>query len=310
MDGGEVRRVTWVCGDQRVLVEEVVDTIRRLLAPSALDYIPLYASESAEGHIWAEANQYPLNPGSNRLVLVRQAEKLTRWDRLQSWMTRTRQLPGVYLLLVSNETDLPYATAGGKRAGLKPHIAAIKAPRGSLVKCSMPNEADALAWVQRRSQLDDAAARHLLTRCGGDLATAAAVCAKLAVFGGRASTATIDAMCTERPAASFVDSLLALNKKQALLAVPDLAEREAAMLIGLLDSRLDLLQALHRIHNSGQSLRDLNGINPFLARQYLPIARHYEPSRCVYRRRVLAVIDDALRSGARDAVWEALVALW
>lgn len=302
--------MTWVCGDQRVLVEEVVDTTRRLLAPSPLDYVPLDASDTDEHHIWSFALQYPLNPGAHRMILIRDAEKLTRWDRLTSWMDSTRQLPGVYLVFVSNETDLPYETAGGKKAGLKAHVAAIKAPRGSLVRCTMPNEADAIAWVRGRARMDEATASLLLTRTGGSLAQVAAVCAKVSLFDGPAGRATIEALCAERPSASFVDNILALDRKAALLRIPDLPDAEAGKVIGLLDSRLDLLASLHRLQVAGYGLRDMTGINPYLARQYLPIARMYDQSRCVHRRRVLAVVDDALRKGARTGVWEALVALW
>lgn len=305
-----MRRVTWVCGDQRVLVEEVVDTTRRLLAPGELDYVALHASDSAERDIWSHAVQYPLDAGANRMILIRDAQKLTRWDRLQRWMAATRQLPGVYLVFVSNESDLPYVMDGGKKAGLKPHAAMIKAPRGSLVKCSTPNEDDAVAWVQRHARMGDDVARHLLDRAGGDLGEVKDVCAKVSLFDGPATVSSVNALCRQRPGESFTDSLLALDKRQALLSIPSLTDSDFAMTIGLLDSRLDLLQALHRIHNSGQSLWESSGINRYLARQYLPLARHYEPSRCVYRRRVLAVVDDVFRRGARDAVWEALVALW
>lgn len=301
--------MTWVCGNQRVLVEEVVDTIRTILAPSELDYQCLYAG-SDETEVWATVRQYPLTPGANRLIVVRDAEKLTRWAQLTSWMATTRQLPGVYLVLVSNDSDLPYITELGRKGGLKPHIAAIKAPRGSLVRCAMPAEDDAVAWVRRRAQMDDATAKFLLTRTGGNLATVAAVCAKINLFDGAAGTATIEALCAEKPSASFVDLLLGLDKKAALLRVPDLPDAEAGKLIGLLDSRLDLLASLHRIQVTGQSLREATGINPYLARLYIGIAKHYDQSRCVYRRRVLAVVDDAFRNGAREGVWEALVALW
>lgn len=277
---------------------------------SDLDYQSFHAGETHERDIWAEAFQYPLIPGSNRLIVIRDAEKLTHWDRLQTWLTHTRQLPGVYLVFVSNETDLPYLMAGGKRAGLKPHVAMIKAPRGSLVRCSMPAEDDAVAWVQRRSQLPESLARYLLVRTGGSLADAAAVCAKISLFDGQIGKTTIDVLARLRPSQSFADTLLRLEKPLALLAAADIEQSETGKVIGLLDSRLDLLQALHRIQVAGQSLRDATGVNPYLARQYIGIARHYDPSRCVYRRRVLAVVDDAFRNGARDGVWEALVALW
>lgn len=305
-DATGVRRATWICGDQRVLVEEVVDTIRAHLGVAELDYVSLSASPTFERDVWAAANQYPLNPGSPRLVLIRDAQKLTRWEQLHRWLARTRQLPGVHLVLVSADADLPTT---GKRT-LAPHAAALKAPRGTLVRASLPAPADLLAWVHRRARIDDTTALYLLERTGGDLALAAAVCAKLSLFAGAAGRTAIDALVAERPATDFTACLLALDKRRALLCIPDLTDAETTRTIGLLDSRLDLLSALHRIQLAGQSYRDAVGINPYLVRAYLPLARHYDPKRCVYRRRVLAVVDDAFRSGARTGVLESLVSLW
>jgi DNA polymerase III delta subunit len=274
VDGGDLRRVTWVCGDQHVLIEEVVDTVKDKLNLSPTDYVSLSLCPTFERDVWAAANQYPLTPGSNRMVLIRDAEKLSRWNQLDAWLTRTRSMPGVYLMFVSNEPDLPTHTQGGKKV-LKPHVAALRAPRGSLVRCTMP-----------------------------------AVCAKLRLFEQAAGAATINALVAEAPAADFTDSLIALDKRTALLSLPGLADAELISLIALLDSRLDLLERLHRIQIAGRSWRDASGVNPFLLRQYMPHARHYDSTSCTRRRRVLAVVDDALRTGARDGVFEALTALW
>lgn len=309
VDKGELRRVTWVAGDQHVLVEEVVDTTKRKLNVGDLDYVSLSHTSTFDRDVWAEANQFPLVPGNNRMILIRDAEKLTRWDQLSLWLTRTRTLPGVYLVFVSNEPDLPMTGNGNKRT-LKPHVAQLRAPRGFLVRCTMPGEADVVAWIRRRSRLDEGCAQHLLTRTGGNLSAAAAVCAKLSLFSSVASTASIDALVTETPAADFTDTLIALDKRRALMTIDGVRQDEHLRTIALLDSRLDLLQKLHRAQNAGQTWRELSGINPYLQRHYLPHARHYDPASCTRRRRVLAVVDDAVRCGARDAVLEALVALW
>jgi S-adenosylmethionine:diacylglycerol 3-amino-3-carboxypropyl transferase len=60
----------------------------------------------------------------------------------------------------------------------------------------------------------------------------------------------------------------------------------------------------------GQTTRNVTGQPVFLVAQYMPAAKHYDPKRCAYSRRVLAVLDDAYRTGARTGVLEALVALW
>lgn len=309
IDAGDLRRVTFAAGDQHILIEEVIDTIKNTLNVTDLDYVSLSNSSTFKRDVWAAANQYALTPGANRMILIRDAEKLSRWDQLTTWLSRTRQLPGVYLVFVSGEADLPSHTVGGKKK-LKEHVAQLKAPRGHLVRCTALSEADACAWVRRRSRLDDDMAQYLLTRTGGNLAAAAAVCAKLALFTQTAGAATIDALVSETPATDLADQLITLDKRTAMNSLTGLDDSSRLKLIAQLDSRLDLLQRMNRIHTAGRNWRDATGVNPFLLRQYMPYARHYDAGSCTRRRAALAVIDDALRNGARDAVMESLVALW
>ena len=291
-------------------MEEIVDATRTTLGVTDLDYLSFTAGSDPERDIWAAANQYPLTPGANRLILVRGAEKLTRWEPLEFWLTNSRKLPNTYLLFIAHELDFPYRIVDGKRTGLKAHVELIKT-RGRIVRCAAPNETDAVAWVRRRAPaLDDATARYLLQRTGGRLMPAAGVCAKLALFSGTVGRVTIDALADEAPAESFTDSLLALKKREALMAAQTLSEPEYPAVFGLLDSRLDTLAGLWRATRLGLSGRDIENTSPYLVRQYLPIAKHYDPKRCVYSRRVLAVCDEALKNGARVGVIEALVALW
>lgn len=309
-DAGERRRVTWVAGDQAVLIEDVVETTRKKLeVASTMNYVSLSFEANYDRTVWAEVNQHPFEPGATRLVVIRDADKLTRWEQLGLWLSRTRSLPGVYLVFVSGETDLP-STGTGNRKQLKPHVAQLKAPRGYLVRCATLNEPDALAWIRQRATVSDEVARHLLTRTGGSLDQAAAVCAKLSLFDQAAGVATIDALVEETPTASFTDSLIAGDKRHALLALGSVRADNYCRAVALLDSRLDVLHKLHRIQIAGRSWRDSTGVNPYLSRQYLPYAKNYDASVCAHRRRVLASIDTVLRTGARQAVMEALVAAW
>lgn len=312
-DRGEVRRVTWLCGDQRVLIEEVVTTIRGLLQVNDLDHVTITASPASVQQIWAAANQYPLTPGANRLIVIRDADTITSWTPLYRWMAATRTLPGVYLLLVSNATDLPHTPAEGRRRGtLAPHVEQIQTKRrlGQTIRCTQPSETDAIAWVRRRCQLDTEIAAYLLGRCRGELSTAAAVCAQLALFDtATLGRATIDQLCPLAPPDSFSDALIAGDKPQALAALAALAEQERGACLALLASRLDLLAALWKATRAGQGAHEITGLPAYLVRQYLPHAKRFDPQRCAYIRQVLAVVDDAHRSGARVGVLEMLVAL-
>lgn len=301
-DKGEVRRVTFVCGDIPVLVNEVVDTVTALVNPDPVERVTVWASETPTADVWDIAGQYPLTPDAARLVIVREAQALKDWSPLGGWLAGARFQPGVHLLFVSDEADLP--NVRGKPAA---HIATLAGRKQAhLVRCTALKPEDAIGWVRRRARVDQDVAHHLLRRLAGDLGAAAQVCAKIALFDGQASRSTVDALCTE-VSDEFVDELIAGRKRQALHALP---ATEPGAAIGLLVRRVDLLGALWRASRAGQSAREITGHPPFLVHRFLTHAKHYDPQRCVYARRVLAVIDDAHRNGARDGVMEALVTLW
>lgn len=304
-DKGEVRRITFVCGDQLVLVEDVVDTIRTLVAASVLDTATFHAGQTPDAFIWDAAFQYPMVRGASRLIIVRDAQQMTDWQPLHAWMGMTRRLPGVHLVFVSTDADLP--RTDGELAA---HIEAMKAPRGHLVRCTAPNETDMVDFVRAQVSMSADTARHLVARTGGDLTAAAWVCRKLALFEHPAGRTAIDALADPGPADQFADSLLADRKPDALMHIPDLDGHELLRVFGLLDSRLDTLAALWRAAVAGQSAREITAVPAFLVRTYQRLATAYSPDRCARNRTVLALLDDVVRGGTHDGVPEALVALW
>lgn len=305
-DRGELRRVTWVCGEQRVLVEEVVDTVRLLVSPGPLDYAALTAGEVTEQEIWAAASLFPV--GGRRLVLIRDAHRLRNFGPLMTWLTHLRELRDVYLMFVSADADLPH-TGTGRAAQPTDYIEAIRPPRGHLVRCSALNPADAVMWLQRKATLDDDTATHLLARTGGDLTAAGAVAAKLALFDGQPSARAIDTLVARAPH-EFTDALIFDRKPDALHAITAVPAKDYPRITGQLDSRLDLLAALWRATRAGLRSREIHGLPQFLVHRYLPAAKLYDPDRLHRARTALAVVDDAVRRGITTGALEALTALW
>jgi DNA polymerase III delta subunit len=311
IDRGDVRRVTWVCGEQRVLVEEVVDTTRKLVDVNELDYLSIRVGEVGQYGMWDVLNQY--TSGARRFIVVRDVEKVTYWEPLEGWLADPR-LASIHVVFVSSDHDVAHTVVDKKKIAAS-HIATLMARRrhAVVVRCGTPNPVDAVAWVRRRAWLfDDSVAHHLLVRVGGDLTAAAGIADKLALFDGdeRISPATVDQLCDQLVTNTFADSLLMLRRRDALTAAQGLSQYEYGKVIGLLDSRLDLLATLNHHIRVGSHPREMAGVPHFLARAYLPIAKHYDSQRCDRSRQVLALVDDALRSGARDGLMEALVALW
>jgi DNA polymerase III delta subunit len=313
-DKGVVKKVTWVCGDQRVLVEEVVSHTRESLAVTESDYELKVAGQDPDKEIWAAANQYPFDPTQNRLVVVRDAEKIKRWAPLETWLENTRTLPTVHLLFVSNESDFPYQldSSGKRTPDLKQHLGWIKG-RGHLVRCAYPNADDVVSWIQRRVSCDQFVAKHLLQRVGGDLGKANNVCRKAQLFSGGLRAEVVDVLCSESPSSDFVDSLVALDKPRAFRAIEALPRDEWSMAIGQLDSRLETLARLNKHLSMNKTLKDLaiaGDVPYFLAEALMPVAKNYDRPRRQRCRRVLAAVDDAYRSGAQDGVLETLVSMW
>lgn len=95
------RRLTYVCGNQAALREEVIDAARVLLDVNDLNFESLSADSDKPHKIWAAINQYPTNFTERRLVLVREADKLTKTEQLADWL-KSRHIPNVHVVMASS----------------------------------------------------------------------------------------------------------------------------------------------------------------------------------------------------------------
>jgi hypothetical protein len=310
-DKGQVAKVTWLCGDQRVLAEEVVEETKRILNASEFDYLPLSAESDPELAVWDSVYQYSLDPEGNRLTLVRQADFIKDWSPLAKWLQDAKFMSSNYLLLVSDHADYP-TTDDLKNPEILPHIELIR-KRGKTVRCSMPSQAEVIAWIKRNSTFTDYSANFLYERCGSDLSAVANVCKKSKLFRADPGSQVISQLSDEYASQSFADSLIYQNKKQALLELPNIPITDYSRVVGQLYSRLDTLYALHKAapnFNTTRELSEATGIKMFLVTKYLQAAKTYDMTKVTNCRNILTVADDALQRNATDGVMELLVSLW
>ncbi len=310
-DKGQVAKVTWLCGDQRILVEEVIEETKKILNVSEFDYLPLSAESDPEMAIWDSAYQYSLDPEGSRLTLVRQADFIKDWSPLEKWLQDSKNLSSNYLLFVSDEADYP-TNSDLKNPEILPHIEMIRR-RGKAVRCSMPSQAEVIAWIKRNSTFSDYSANFLFDRCGSDLAAVANVCKKSKLFKADPGSQVISQLSDEYASQSFADSLIFLNKKQALLELPNIPITDYSRVVGQLYSRLDTLYALHKAgpnFNTTRELAEATSIKLFLVTKYLQAAKSYDVTKVTNCRNTLTVIDDALQRNATDGAMELLVSLW
>lgn len=309
-DKGQVAKVTWVCGDQRVLVEEVVDETKAILQVTEFDYVPLWAESDSELSIWDAVYQFPLEPDAKRLILVRQADKIKNWKPLEKWLQDSKNISSNHLMFVSDEIGYPMSL---EEEPEYPEFFELIRKRGKVVKCSMPNPAEVISWIKRNSTFTDYSASFLFDRCGSDLSAVSNVCKKSKMFKADPGSQVITQLSEEYASQSFSDCLIYLNKKAALLDLPNIPESDYSKIIGQLYSRLDMLQVLHRAapnFNTTRELSEATGLKMFLVSKYVQAAKAYDKTKISNCRNILTVVDDAVQRQATEGAMELLVSLW
>jgi hypothetical protein len=300
--GCPVRRVTWVCGPEQVLADDVAASVRASL-PDA-DRVTVFAGDGAERDIWAACGVIP-PAGQERLVVVHGAQKLRRPGELVPLVKAGKEAAGSYLLLASAEDDFTR-----DKDGLAPHLAALRDSRsGQLIRCVRPKDDDLLDWAARCwPGLGRNAAHRLLTRAGGDLAAVRGAGAKAAA-SGLTDEKYIDVLCEPRPGEEFAEYLIRGDRAAALAAAPG----SPGAAIGLLDSRLGHLAAIREGQQRQLTDRDIAarlGVPRFLIGKYRDAAQSYGPGRVRRCRELLASADAAWRTGADRGIPEVLAANW
>lgn len=314
---GKPPRLTWVCGRELVLAAQVISTTRqqaRSVFPE-LETEVFTAGQVPERDVWAAALAIPY--GGARCVIVREASRLHHLVRnIGEWLDARRELAQCWLILDDTPADdFPRVSKDDKEI-LAPHAALIRdSSLGQLVRCSMPGEDELAAWVTRESSalISDADARFLLGRAGGDLAVVRDVCVKSSVLAGAPSRQALEVLCDERPASEFAEALLRGDRLQAVLAAAAMGREDGGPAIGLLASRLDMLETIRCAQEAGMLPRDIarrTGVAAFLVTAYAGLARQYGDTRLRRLRQLLAVADSAWRGGAREGVPEAVAACW
>jgi DNA polymerase III delta subunit len=312
--GCPVRRITWVCGPEQVLSDDVAATVRAAF-PSG-DRAVYFAGFDVERDIWAACAV--ISPaGQERLVIVHDAGRLRRPHELVPLVKAGREAAGVYLLFSSAEDDFTRVSAPDGGMSLAPHLAAIRDSRnGQLIRCTLPKDDDLLDWAARQwPGLGRNAAHRLLARAGGDLA-AVRDAGNKARASGLADEKYIDVLCEQRPGEEFAELLVAGDRKGALAAARDMPSAGSSgmgAVAGLLDYRLGVLYAIREGQRRGFEARDICGqlgVPRFLLARYRDIAGAYGPDRVRRCRELLAVADSAWRTGASMGVAEVLAANW
>lgn len=299
-----MRRVTWVCGPEPVLVHEVVRSYREQL--SSVPYRALYAeqSENSERALWDELLSFP--PGG-RLAVVYGAEKLAAVH-----MDALAEAAPEFHTTVFVSADRDFARSDGT---LAPHLAVIQASRnGQLIRCNVPSKAEdrvklVASWWPGASR---AFAADLLARCG-TLAAARQACDKGTLAGLDPESASLAYVVRREAVEVYADQIVAGNRKAAVAAARQLTPGEVGQALAQLAWRLDVLGVLRTAQDKGLVPYEVERrfhLDLFVQKRYYPYASSYTHRRRDRCRELLAMADSAWHCGTVDGVAEAVAALW
>ncbi len=315
-----MKQVTWVCGSEVVLVDDVVDTLRGSRELKEWSFQTFSAGTDPEKEIWAALDQHPIDKTA-RLVIVRHAEKLKRTERIELWVKNRTTNPLTSVIFVSAEEVLarvpltPEERKAKVKAELVPHLLAIQG-KGALIECRPFTQATAkhaVTWVESKIKIRRGVAGYLLDRANGNLRLVRDAVRKLRAFDDEVTQQNIELLLSEQPRSTFVDALLSLDKKTALLALNSTPTADYSSILGLLDQRLDVLGDVHdmvmRHMNIGQITAQLGSMG-FLAKELLPVSKAYDAKRRLALRKNLSIADEAVRGGIVVGPLEALVHFW
>ena len=305
----------WLCGHEKILIEDIVQTIKTHLNLPHWNTVPAVLGTIKEREMWSEVEQYPID-NTARLVIVRNAEKIEDKDRIIRLLKERSAHPSTTVIFISNAEALPRIPLEDNKTVLEDHIAVFSGQRGSAVECKPFTEATAkhaVAWVLSKVEMRPGVAAHLLNRSDGNLTLVRDIYTKLSFFPHEATVSTINEILSEQPRENFVDALLALDKKTALQALERMPTSEYSKTLGLLDARLDFAGVVHDMLVARKDEKEIAravGNKGFLVPAVARVAKHYDKTRRINTRQVLKTMDESLQLGSTCGIMEAIVSEW
>lgn len=314
------KQVTWICGDQAILMEEILDSLRTYLGSHEWETTTYFAGVDPERTVWNDIFQRSLGD-SKRLIIVRNASNLSRLDKIKDFYETRAKVKDVYVVFLDYGKDVPRRKATEeevrqhKRPPYEEYIGLI-ASRGTLVECKQFTQATvstAVAWVLNKVHLREGVARHLLQCANGDLKKVRDACFLLQNLPGEVTVRTVSALFEGTPQDDFVSALMLRDKATALAALKRLDVTEYPGMISALDSHLEIAERIYELlvsHHSPAEIQAQLRAKRDLVPELLPVAKHYSPKKVLAIRNALAEVDRVQQARYYEGTMEALVTMW
>lgn len=336
-----VRSWYYVTGTESVLVEEVADRVRSAVAAAPENVVSLSAITNSTAECWDAIASYG---AERRLVVIRDAHKLTGWNR---WAGMAEAIskrvgPQITVLYLAAAPDFGEVTKSCTRGHTQPTVEReirkrmlrvclgcdalrkqlVKSSTSLYVECNPPTEEAALkvlcgsepdGWTGWAPGTPRSEAKAVLAYLGGDLRAVRDVATKARLVG-QALTPELAAAVAGRGAGD--DFAMALTERDVATAVTvarDLSKTDLRRAVGLLESNLLVLRKINRVLKKDESTRALStkiGVPYIRVVGLRKAASKYSRTRTEVAWQALCMADAALAGGEYEGVAEMLALQW
>ena len=308
-----IRRLYWVFGEENLFKDLVVKQIAELWGATGFNTVSLSAAETSESEIWASLNQHPIDTEQRRLIVVTDAQRLTRLDRLTSWLKDNQTVRAAMATAIFVSSDAEWEEDEYREV-------IMKSSSASWIRCTLPKDPDdrlkraqeiLCAW----GDIDVTSAGVLAQRVNFDMVEARAVMDKVSLFpSAQVSPQIIEMLAPRRVEDDIIWSIIGLKHRKAVEAIEEgTGSYSLSAILGTLATHVEMLARINTIltvtQNAKEAAGRLGAKEQYIRRLY-PYARMYPRREALRRTQLLHRMDAAAQRGATEGILESLVALW
>jgi len=289
-------RLFWATGEEKGLVDKVIDVELQSRIRDSVDFVSLDASEDKLVDVLYTLKQQP--HGTNRIVLIRNGNKL-KWDKVTPVLSKV--YTRIQVIVVSYEAK-PVTTEARFRLFID---------KGRLVICSKVKEP--VKFLMEEENIERRAAERLSARTGGSYCEMNFALQKLRSFDRLITAQMVERYVEEAGQQRFVDSLFSGDGEGAYKSISEVDVEDYGKIFGLIEHKLRQLLVYVPImwqKLSRQQIASRVGLPVFLVPVFVRHASNVNMIKVKNRVKLLCKVVSLYRKGVVDGILTYMVVRW
>lgn len=314
----KMKNVNWIGGTESILTEDIIWRMKNHLDLRDWSTHTYILGEVKEEEAIDALFQKPFE-AEDRLIVIRNSEKISKYDFLDKFIASRKKNPNTFVVLVSNEERAEKTKltdeqrSDGEKPEYVPHIRKI-VKHGRMIECRPFSEGRyAVTWLQSRTDINDALARHIVARANGQTRLIRDASVKLGAIPEYRNAQVVNELLAEQPSDGLDDALMALDKRSALQSLESLSEDQVGKVLYRLSRALDRAGWVHDLQAQRKTPAQIAlalGERSYMLKSVMEVSKYYTPKRRIATRMILDKAISAYEDGSREGVLESVIAVW